>query len=340
MKKMTLVAAAAAAMALAVPGLAQAEKLIVAHGFQPSHVLYKEAAVPWMACVSDGTGGAIEFEDYHSAQISGHRDSINSLNAGIAQVSGVITGYESAKLPLSQIVQLPGVGTSSSHRAAAFRKMLENGSEIQAELAASNLVPLMNLSTAGYQILSTGERIDTMEKLAGMKIRGSAGPQAFALESVGATPVEITAGDMYVALQRGTVDATILSMTSAPAYNLHELVKSASTNGAFAAGHTIWAMDKGTFDKLSADQQQVVLDCAREFEVSANKILDDENDGVIADYASKGVDTYEFPPDMLETINAALTPVAENFVKELDDRGLPGAATFEMFKKVLDETAM
>lgn len=338
MNTKSVAAVAALMLSVSAPGLAQAETLIIAHGFQPSHVLYTQAAVPWMTCVTERTDGAIEFDDYPSGQISGHNDSINSLNSGIAQVSGVLTAYESAKLPLSQFAQLPGVGTSSSHRAAAFREMIENGSAIAQEQAAANLVPLINLSTPGYQIMSTGERVDTMDKMKGLKLRAAAGPNSYAVEALGATPIEIAGGDMYVALQRGTVDGTILSMTSAPAYNMHELIKSASTNGSFAAGHTTWTMDKRTYDRLPADQQTAIQDCAREVEISANRFLDEENEGVIADYASRGIDMYEFPPEMVEQINAALEPVAASFVAQLDGRGLPGTETFELFQSALEET--
>lgn len=315
---------------------AQAETLIVAHGFQPSHVNYTHGIEPWMACVTEMTGGDLTFEHFPSGQISGHKDSINSLQSGIAQVSGVVPGYESAKMPLNNMPGLPGLGATAVELNANYRTMITNGSPLQKEWEDLGIRPFLVISTPAYQVLSTTAPLDTLEKLEGTKIRVSAGPQSLAVEQLEGIPVEIGTPDMYVALQRGTVDATILSLTSSVAYNVDELIKSSSTNGAFASGQTVYSISESAFQALTGDQQAAVIDCGTKTSEAIAEHLDVLNDEVIEDYAGKGIEMYAFAPDVLDAIDERLAAVAEAFNADLESRGLPARAAYEQYRAVID----
>lgn len=335
LKKTGLATASALAMSTSLAGMAGATSLIVAHGFQPNHVNYAHGLQPWEDCVSSRTNGSIEFQNFPGGQISGHRDSITSLNTGIAQVSGVVPGYESSRMPLSNIPELPGMGTTAVQMNAVFREMLDNGSPIAQEWAGLNLMPLISMVTPAYQLMSTGGPVTTIEGFDGMKVRASPGAMSHAVDAVGGIPIEMASTDMYVALQRGTVDATILSMTSAPAYNLQELVHSASTNGAFASGHTVWAMNLDTFNGLTADEQAAVTECAAQVELDAAQVLDQQNTDIMDQWRALGITMYEFPPDLVAELDRRLGVVGDEFVNELEARGLPARATYDMYRQAL-----
>jgi TRAP-type transport system periplasmic protein len=317
---------------------AQAADLIAAHGFGPSHAQVKHGLTVWQECVTKATNGDIKFQNFPSGQISGHKDGTHSLKAGIAQVVGIPPAYESDRFPLNILIQLPGAGKSAVHITAAYRKLLDTDGPIKEEWTALDAVPLLSMLSAPYQLLTSGEPLDSMEKLKGKKIRTAAGPMTYAVESLGATPVDMGTPDMYLGLQRGTIDGTILAMTSAPAYNLHEVVKSISTNGAFSSAHTVWAMDGKAFKALPAGSQKAVLDCGLEVEKSAAVIFDEEAKTISADYAAKGVTFYAFPPEMKAEIDAGLSTVAGRFVADLEGRGLPAQKAYDMMVQAAKDT--
>ena len=56
-----------------------------------------------------------------------------------------------------------------------------------------------------------------------MKIRTLGGAQDSVIKALGGVPVQIPAPDLYTALQRGTVDGTIMAYTSAQSYKMDEI---------------------------------------------------------------------------------------------------------------------
>lgn len=321
-----------------VAATAQAANLIVATGFPPSHSNMKDGLAPWEQCVTKATNGDLTFKDFPSGQISGHSDGTHSLKAGIAQIVSIPPAYESEKFPLNILVQLPGIGESAVHVTAAYRKMLDGDTPMAKELKDQGIRAFLVMLSAPYQIMSTGAPLDTMDKLKGKKIRTAAGPMTYAVEALGGTPIDMGTPDMYVGLQRGTIDGTILAMTSAPAYKLHEVVKSISTNGAFSSAHTLWAIDEKVYQGLSPAHQKAIMDCGKQVEKSSAMVLDEDAKKISADYASKGVKFYAFPPEMAKQIETSLNTVAAKFADDLEKRGLPAKKTYEMLMKAAKDT--
>jgi TRAP-type C4-dicarboxylate transport system substrate-binding protein len=315
---------------------AQGATLVVAHGFSPSHTNVVEGLIPWQECVTAATNGDVTFEHYPSGQISGHADGTHSMKEGIAHVVGIPPAYESEKFPLNIMIQLPGVSETAEKGTAVYRTLLDGDNPIGDEWRALEARPLLAMLSAPYQLMTAGEPIDTMEKLAGKKIRTAAGPMTYAVESLGATPIDMGTPDMYIGLQRGTIDGTILAVTSAPAYNLHEVVGSISTNGAFSSAHTVWAIDNVAYDGLSPENQKAVTDCGLQIELESAIALDVAAETIAADYATQGVTFYEFPPEMKAAIDESLSSVAAAFVADLDSRGLPGQQAYDAMIQALE----
>lgn len=73
------------------------------------------------------------------------------------------------------------------------------------------------------------------------------------IEALGAAPAEITMGDIYVALDRGTTDATISSLSSLRSYKLDELAKAASTNANFGTFTNVFSIAADKWNGSGAD---------------------------------------------------------------------------------------
>ncbi len=317
-------------------GTACAETLVAAHGFSPSHTNYEHALMPWFECVDKETAGEIEFKHYPSGQISGHKDSIHSLNTGLAQVSIVVPGYEGGKMPLNGMPNLPNMGSTSVKVNTAYREMMNNGSPLAEEWAGLGVTPLLSMGTPGYQVFSAGSPIDTLEKFMDIKLRASAGPQSLAAAALGAVPVTMGIGDTYIALQRGTIDALVLSLTSSLAYGFPEIVKSVSANAALATGQVVLAIDTKTLKSLPENHQNAIVECGLQIEKDISLHLDVLNEEAKKVYTDNGAVVYEFSEEELAKINAKLSTVADQFVEGLEKRGIPGQKAYDMYRAILD----
>lgn len=326
---------ALASLSLFSASAATAQKLTVAHGFSPTHFLSTHVVEPWMQCMGDATAQGLTFDYYPSGQITAANVSLDALNNGLTQLSTVSVGYVSNKMPLNGLSMLPDMGDNSVEMLRAYRAMLEQNEAFRREHADNRIRPLVVNMLPVYQLVSKGAPIDTPEKLRGSIIRSSGGAMNLALTAVGAAPTEMPAGDLYIAIERGTVDGALSALSSIKPYSLQELLKSVSSNGKFGSFATLFAIDTGTWDKLSPEHQAAAEACGQKIETELALHQDAENESLKAEFAAMGITVYEFSDAANATIAEALTNVADEYVGRLEARKLPARATYDAYRAVL-----
>lgn len=334
MLKTILKSTVLAASAVSLPALASAEpvKLRVTNGLSPTHVVSVEGIEPWMACVTERTGGEVTFDYFPGGQISKVTETTDAIAAGLADIGFMSPANEGSKLPLNGIAMLPGGGNSAAEVTQAYRASIDAGSPLADELASLGLRPFIVNSLAPYQIMARNMTIDGLDDFRGVKVRVSGGAMNFTALALGAVPTEMPAGDLYIALERGTVDATILAKSSVKTYSLEELVTSMSSNASLGTSTQFFAISEASWGKLSAPHQEAVTTCGAEVEKSLAEFLDTQEQELRAEFEALGITVYEFAPEELEKINAALLSAAQDYVDRLADRGLPAQEAFDSLR--------
>ena len=143
---------------------------------------------------------------------------------------------------------------------ATSETMLLDCPECKEEMDRQNIVVLFNTSSPPYNILCADDRVETLEDVKGLKIRavGSYGPLAAHL---GATPVNITYGEIFEAMQRGQIDCVLGSLAWMENYSLKDV-----TNYVLEApfgstrGLGLMTVNKDVWEGLPADQRKALLD--------------------------------------------------------------------------------
>lgn len=337
MDKSRCIAAAGltAAFIVSVTSSSSAETLIFSGWVPPTHVLSLQGVEPFMQCVKDGTNGEVDFNYFPSGQIASPTATLDAVNGGLAQVGMVGSAFLADKLPLNQITTLPGMGNSLVQITQAYRRMIDKGGAMAKEIEKNNIVPLAATFNPPYQLGLRGERIETLEGLKNKKIRVAGSGMVFAVNTLGAVPVQMPGNDAYLAVQQGVADGYFFALPSVESYSLQEVSKSISTNANFGNAQTFFAMDKATYDGLSPEKQKVVSECGRKIEASYAAYMDAYSKELEQKYAQAGVDMYEFSPEVLAGINEKLKLAADDYIKRMADLGLPGQEAFDEYSKAL-----
>ena len=300
---------------------AAAAELSVVHGSPTGHVI-AQAVDDWMACMEGKGVEDLSFRYYPAGQISSLPELLQSLQSGVADLAPVPIGYVSDQMPLNGVSMLPGLGSTAGEVIGAYSASLEEG-PLAEEFAANDIVPLWVMAFPPYQIVSMDEPLRTADDFSGKVIRSAGGSMNLVITSLGGSPAEIPVGDMYVALERGTVGGTISALASLKPYNVQELMKAVSTNGAFGTFANVFSIRKDQWDALSEATQSVMTECGDQTEAFIGELLDDEAGALVAEFDGTGVDTYEFTDDELAAIDESLDTVKADWVQRLSDRGLP-----------------
>jgi|TARA_B110000305_G_scaffold241496_1_gene315898 TRAP-type C4-dicarboxylate transport system substrate-binding protein len=305
--------------------------ITLAHGSPAKHVITKEFVEPWKQCVEKAAGSDVSFKYFPSGQLAKIKELLSAMDKGVADVTPVPVGYSSDKLPLNGVSMLPGLGGSSEAIVSAYWKSLSNDL-LAKEFAANGIVPISVMAFPPYQIVSTSKKIKTPEQFGGKVIRSAGGAMDLIIKSLGGSPATISIGDTYVALQRGTADATISALASVDGYKLQELAKSISTNGSFGTFVNVLAVRQAKWDEMDSGLKKIFKDCGSKIQFQSARNLDNAGSDLAKKFAGAGVEMFQFSPDQLKEMSGKLGAVHQDWTDRLNGRGLKADDVLKAYK--------
>ena len=202
--KTSIGAGLALALALSTIAVAQEIKLTLADQNSGTAFGPTNAVKPWIAQVEKATNGRVKIELYSSQTLLKGIDTWKGVASGIADMGWCVQNYWPDLTPLGEVITLPGLPfKSAEHGSEVAWKLYEKFPSIQKEYG--EIQPLV-LYTASPNFLMTKKPVKTLDDMKGLKFRvgGFAG---LILTRLGVVPQQIAGGDIYPALERGTIDA-------------------------------------------------------------------------------------------------------------------------------------
>lgn len=257
MKATTTAITTALALTLAGTALAEASTTLrVAHVWPGGSMIDRELFQAWADSVEAASQGRLEVEVYPSQTLARSEQTYDSTANGIADIGASAQGYTAGRFPLTQVVELPGVSTSSRQGACILQSLYDQG-RLDAEYADTR--PLF-LFTTGPGYLHTRERlIETPADLAGLRLRRPTPVVGDMLERLDAQAVGMPAPDVFTSMQRGVVDGLSFNWEGMKTFRLNEL----------ATHHTevplydlslFATMSQRSYEALPEDLQRVIDD--------------------------------------------------------------------------------
>ena len=331
--KLVMLYAAGLAATTASPPAAE-PALTVAHGFAPAHVIAAQGVEPWMSCVEERAGDGLSFTYFPAGQIASTTEMLDALENGVADFTTVPIGYVSAKMPLNGVSMLPGLGSTATEVVGAYSRAVRSGL-LAEEFLENGIRPVWVMALPAYQIVSASGPLRTQADFAGKVIRSAGGTMNLTISSLGSSSAEIPSSDMYVAMERGTVDATLSALASIKPYNIDEVMDAVSANGEFGSFTVVFSVGEDTWSGLAPEIQRIISDCGNEVEASMATFLDAEMAQLQQEFKAAGVEVYTFTPEELTAIEAKLGPVSSDWVSRLDERGLPATEALTEYHHLL-----
>ncbi len=157
--------------------------------------------------VTKRTDGQVTFRSYFGGALGGAKEVLHYAKDGIVDFCSFLPAYYPGEFNLAQVTGVPYTGYETDARQKTIIQLLEEIPELEEEFSAVN-VKVLFPATANANALVAKERIDTVDDLKGLKIRG-AGYELVAMEYWGATPVAISFGEISDSLSRGVIDAAL-----------------------------------------------------------------------------------------------------------------------------------
>lgn len=329
-----LIAPAVAGAVIALSGAAaDAKELKFSLLLPEKHVLVQNAFIPFKEEVEARSGGELQVTLYPSAVLGDGKEQLRLTEMGVADIALVVPTYTRGRYPMLETGLLPFAFESSAHGTAVIAALRDQ--YIEPEFDTVKL--LYAATSSPTAVLTVSKPLANLSDIEGVSLRGTGGEQNIILESLGANLVSVPASDLYVAMERGTIEGTVLSLASAPGYKLEEIVRYVNQLNFSATPITV-VINQATWDGLTPEQQAVIEEASKNAAIATGKAYDDADMEGLSKLKAQGAEVVNFPPEQVAELRERTASNWDDWQAKLDEMGKDGAAFMADFRAAIEST--
>ena len=260
------VTAVLSVMLAAAPAFAKAKIIKVSSTTQPTHI-YNIGLKYFADIVKEKSHGELEVQIFPAAQLGSERDAVEGLQLGTLEMTLTSTGPLGNFVPEIKLLNLPFLFTN---RDEAYKIM---DGDIGTEIA--NKFPAIGIRSLGWyengfrHITNNVRPIESLADMKGIKIRVMEDSLFIAtMKELGASPLPMAFGELYTALEQGTVDAQENPLVNIDASRFYEVQKYLAITGHFYSPAML-LVSENFFQGLSQEHKDIIISAAtaaRDFE--------------------------------------------------------------------------
>ncbi|MDB5756006.1 MAG: C4-dicarboxylate transporter [Massilia sp.] len=243
--------------------------------------------------------GSLKFEIYPGSSLMKTNAQFSAMRKGALDMSLVPLSYAGGEVPEVNIGLMPGLVTS--YEQGYGWKNAEVGKELSRILLEKGIIVVSWIWQAGG-VASRTKPIVNPEDARGMKVRGGSREMDLMFKAAGAAVVTLPSNEIYAAMQTGAMEAALTSSTSLISFRLEEVSKALTTGrgGAYWFMFEPLLMSKTVFDRLTKEQQAIIMTVGGEMEAFARKSAQLDDSAVAAVYQKAGAKVVDLSPAVVK----------------------------------------
>jgi TRAP-type C4-dicarboxylate transport system substrate-binding protein len=281
---------------------------IVMSTYMPTSYGYLVAPLEsFIKTVEAESGGRVKFKFYHSGQLYKGKEEFAAVERGDIDMSAPLDIYQTGIIPELGISSLPFMWNSP----VSLQKTLDAGLwdlGVKQKVLKHNMVVLGVAAGGPYQIFAKNFEVRSPDDLKGKKWGVSGSTASKAMELMGGAPTTMSSGELYMALQRGTIDGCTRPLLTGLGRKLYEVVEHLTVpNMAYFCSFLVINKDK--WDSLPKDVQQMMVNAGKQRDREQLEILLTFLDDAVAQYREKGVKVHISTDEELAKFKTAMGPV-------------------------------
>lgn len=310
-----LTAAGLAISALATQALA-GETLRLAHFVAPAHVVNGSVVNPLVEGVAADTNGDLTIQVYPGGELgAGPAEQYVRALQGVADITWGLQGYTSSQFEKNMIVEMPGAIPDGM----TGYEMIWNAFDEHLASEFPGTKPLALWVSEPSIFIMKDRDVRAPEDLQGLRIRVSGSVASAIVEALGATPVQMQAGEIYNALQTGLIDGLITGASAVGDFRLDEVANSYTVGAPLGHISFYLVMNQARYEGLSDEHRAAIdnhsgLELSRKGEEAWNARAAQVMDEVRADSANTVIDLTD---EEIASFAEIIMPVTERLISQM-----------------------
>lgn len=256
-------------------GSADAKMMLRMIGILPVQHQITQAAEMFIKEVEKNANGEIEIKHFPAGQLYNHKSSIPVLQSGGVDMGVIFSGIWTGVVPSVEIIGFMTYFKNAPHLMAVMDGY--PGTVISKDFEEKAHLKILTYFNFGQSEICSKEPLVKLEDFKGKRIRAGGAVEALFVQALGAAPVSIDAGEVYQALQRGTVDGAIGGPSNFDTRKWYEVAKYATISNIRPANFHFLVINTNIWNKLSPQLQKVLLDAGRKAQEFNFKAAADED---------------------------------------------------------------
>ncbi|WP_163849111.1 TRAP transporter substrate-binding protein [Pseudooceanicola aestuarii] len=260
--------------------------------------------------LADKTGGEITAKLFHGGVLGSQPDAIEQVRLGAIDFGVFSLGPMGQVVPEANVVSLPFIFKSVPDM---YRLMDgEAGAALNAGLEAKGIIALGYYDAGARSFYNSHKPISTPDDVKGMKVRVMNNDLFVGMiESMGGNATPMAFAEVYQSLKTGVVDGAENNPPSYESTNHFEVAPYYSLSQHLIIPECL-CMSKRTWDKLSAEEQEIVRTAGRNSTELQRELWQEREAASMQVVRDAGVEVNEVADKA--AFQAAMDPVYEEFL--------------------------
>ncbi|MXO84247.1 DctP family TRAP transporter solute-binding subunit [Altererythrobacter aestiaquae] len=276
-----------------------------------------QAVIRFGELISQRTDGRLGLKMFAGGQLGNERDTLEITTFGGLDFNRVNLAPLNSIEPLTRVPALPFLFESTEH----MRTSLDGdiGEEILASLEQHGLIGLCFYDSGSRSFYNTRGPITKPEDMRGLKLRVPGSDLYVGMvKSLGADAVPMPLDEVYQSLAQGVIDGAENNWPSFESGKHFEVARFYSLTRHLLAPE-VFVMSKISWDKLSADDQAIVRQSAKDSVPYMRKLWDEQVARSMKIVTESGVAVNEVDP---APFTEMMTDMWEDFLDTPEQRAL------------------
>ena len=261
--------------------------------------------------VAKRTNGRHSIKVFAKSALGIEKDTIEQTKLGALAMTRVNSSAMNNVCQETTVVTMPFLFNSKEH----MRKVLDGavGDDILKACASQGFIGLAWYDSGARSIYTVKKPIKTLADAKGLKVRVQQSDLWVSLlEAMGANATPMPFGEVYTALKPGLIDAAENNYPSYESSRHFEVAKYFSKTELSMAPE-ILLFSKRTWDTLSAEDQKIIREAAKESVVYMRKLWDEREEKSLATVKAAGAQIVEVDK---ASFQAAMKPVYDKYLQD------------------------
>ena len=250
-------------------------------------------------------------------------DTLSQVADGSLDMVNIFTGYVAGAHPSLEVQSLWGTASDWQTSYLALADMAPDIDRMLLDITGGSPVLNRNWFAGSDQWFFSNRPLRSTGDFEGQQIRTHSASMSDFIRGMGGEPVELSVGELYTALQIGTVDAAVTTLLLGVTGSLYE-VSDHIAGPVIGFGYTNNVINQDVWDGIPEDLQQIIVEEGAKTELEALRLAPFQNFIALEAAEDLGLEASPFSDEVQEHIQTVVLPehVIPGWLRRL---GYPGS---------------